>query len=280
MSDFNNFIIVAEDEIPIGQKACIDSTVWETSSDKKITSKPGHYTMVLDESTIKCKYIISSKGKCLADILFIKDQRIATQIRREFALGESETYEGNFTCSSIVVRILEEKSKVVEEFEKRSVNDVTFLINGEKCEANRQYLSCVSPVFKEMLYGKFAEAQQNEITLESIESASIFKDFLLAISPLRVQPNPTNVVSLLKLAHQYDIPSLLRDCSNHLKLCYEVPIVDRFTLSATYGLKGLQMSTANKLNECQFQEILTKHVTEVRDLGVDFFCSGMFAKKT
>ncbi|KAI1693299.1 BTB/POZ domain-containing protein [Ditylenchus destructor] len=108
-------------------------------------------------------------------------------ICREFVLGQSETYEGSDPCTSIVVRILEEKSKVVEEFEKRSVNDVSFLINEETCEANRQYLSCVSPVFKGMLCGKFSEAQRNEITLESFDSASIFKDFLLAVSPLRVQ---------------------------------------------------------------------------------------------
>ncbi|KAI1691331.1 BTB/POZ domain-containing protein [Ditylenchus destructor] len=84
-----------------------------------------------------------------------------------------------------------------------------------------------------MLYGQFVESQQDRIVLEDIESAEIFKDFLLAISPLRVQPNPTNVAALLKLANRYDIPFLMRNCEDRLIHSYEIPIVERILLAGT-----------------------------------------------
>lgn len=90
-------------------------------------------------------------------------------------------------CGSVVIRILDDKAKFLEEFEKRSANDITFVINGGKCKDDRHYLAAVSPVFKNMLCGPFIEAKQDEFEMEEIESAEVFQDFLMAISPLRVQ---------------------------------------------------------------------------------------------
>ncbi|KAI1700359.1 BTB/POZ domain-containing protein [Ditylenchus destructor] len=160
---------------------------------------------------------------------------------------------------SMSTRILEEKKHFVEKLDEQWAPDVTFVVNGEKCEANRQYLANASPVFRKMLFGKFAEANQSEIVLEGIGSADVFKDFLLAVSPFGVQPNPTNVLDLLKLAHQYDVPILMRMCEEHLKICDEIPIEDRIFLAHEYDLNELKAHTAHVMTYACFKRMWKEH---------------------
>ncbi|KAI1713385.1 BTB/POZ domain-containing protein [Ditylenchus destructor] len=282
MNDYNEFVILAEGEIAMNSKGCIENTAWETKkSINKIRKRANLYSKMeiirTRVSTAQCKSLISNKDSCFAEVVFVKDNQVLGQVRNEFCIDKSESFEGEH-CSSVVIRILEDKSKIVDELKRRSINDVIFFVNGKKCEGNRQYLASMSPVFLKLLYVRFAEAKENEIVLKDVESAEVFKDFLLAISPLRIQPNPTNVVGLLKLARQFDIPFLLRDCSNHLKYCYEVPIVDRITLAETYNLGGLQMHIANSLTDAEWQTIRKEHGGKLRELGPEFFISRLFTK--
>ncbi|KAI1709852.1 BTB/POZ domain-containing protein [Ditylenchus destructor] len=110
----------------------------------------------------------------------------AKKIREKFKLGTTTPRYDEYS-TSVVIRIFEEKKHFVEKLADQWVPDVTFVVNGEKCEANRQYLANASTVFRKMLFGEFAEANQSEIVLEGIESADVFNDFILAISPFGVQ---------------------------------------------------------------------------------------------
>ncbi|KAI1701666.1 BTB/POZ domain-containing protein [Ditylenchus destructor] len=182
----------------------------------------------------------------------------STEIREKFKVGTTTPRYYEYT-TSVVIRILEERTLFEEKLAELWTPDVTFVVNGEKCEANRQYLANASPVFGKMLFGKFAEATQSEIVLEGIGSADVFKDFLLAISPFGVQPNPTNVLSLLKLAHQYDVPNLMQKCEEHLKFCYEIPLADRIFLAAEYELSGLKAHTSLGMTNMCLKKMWKEH---------------------
>ncbi|KAI1700360.1 BTB/POZ domain-containing protein [Ditylenchus destructor] len=225
-NDYSKYIIVAENEFKAPDKrgksteVSLHNALWKIyvpESQILFSCKPDCDTRVC------CNYIFSTNTECHAEILFIGGKDIIFKIREKFKIGTTTPrYCETQRITSVVIRILEEKKHFVEKLVDQWAPDVTFVVNGEKCEANRQYLANASPVFRKMLFGKFAEAKQSEIVLEGFGSANVFKDFLLAVSPFRVQPNPTNVFALLKLARQYDVPNLVRKCEEHLKFCYEI----------------------------------------------------------
>ncbi|KAI1713647.1 BTB/POZ domain-containing protein [Ditylenchus destructor] len=230
-----------------------------------------------DYFTARLEDIFPRNETCHAEILFIDEiNSISHQFYDKFGLrhrkripryGVEEIIEfrgtENFEHRAAIIRVLEEKKKFVKEFENRWAKDVTFVLNGEKCAGDRQYLSAISPVFKKMLQ----DHAQDEITLEGVESADELKDLFLAISSFCVQPNPTNVVSLLKLAQEYDIPFLMRSCEVHLKHCYEIPTEDRYLLAMKYNLNGLleDMIKNLKHEKMMREEIVTRYEQDMKD---------------
>ncbi|KAI1700351.1 BTB/POZ domain-containing protein [Ditylenchus destructor] len=240
---YSKYVIVAENEFDTPAKTgkstevAFHNALWkiyaEPPADCSPTYSTGSSYIPSCDTRVCCNYMFSTNTDCHAEILFIYEDCIRLTIRKKFKIGTTTPHYDNAEVStSVVIRILEEKKHFVETLSDQWAlikladlwtPDVTFVVNGEKCEANRQYLANASPVFRTMLFGKFAEAKQSEIVLEGIGSADVFKDFLLAVSPFRVQPNPTNVFALLKLAHQYDVPNLVGKCEEHLKFCYEIP---------------------------------------------------------
>lgn len=129
------------------------------------------------------------------------DEKILAEIEEIFADNHSAVHRGPFTKTQphfhfiawppypqrLFVRILKEKKKILEEFRMGCAQDVTFVIDGEVCAGDRRYLSAISPVFDRMLNGSFVEARQERIELREVESVDAFRDFLLAISTLRIQ---------------------------------------------------------------------------------------------
>ncbi|KAI1713640.1 BTB/POZ domain-containing protein [Ditylenchus destructor] len=245
LSDYTDFVILAEAVVVEGSKACIHNTFWEVhfgshpSYENPYSSDYSHFTATL-------KDILPRNETCHAEILFINDKNSITEKIRDTETRRRDKMIGlGFLDTSAIIRILEEKQTFLKEFENRWAKDVTFVVNGEKCAGDCQYLSAISPVFKKMLQ----DHAQDEITLEGVESAVVLKDFFLSISPLRVQPNPNNVLSLLKLAHDYDIPFLMRSCEEHLKHCHEIPTADRIMLAVKYNLNGLHKAMTKNLEE-------------------------------
>ncbi|KAI1713787.1 BTB/POZ domain-containing protein [Ditylenchus destructor] len=257
-NDYTDLVIVAEDQWYLRKQEskilCVYNTRWWLYDDHVIS--------------VICEEFPPERENCHAEVLFISNNVLVKKDREKFTNDyEPKDYvplEDDWHYL-VVIRILEDKQKILKEFDNRSAADVTFVVNGEECKADRMWMGAASPVFKAMLYGQFAEAQQDKIVLEGIESAEIFKDFLLAISPLRIQPNPSNVVALLKLAHQYDIPFLMRNCEDHLLRCYEISIADRILLAGKYGLEGLKISTVQQLSDDVLQEILKEKQVELRE---------------
>ncbi|KAI1701819.1 hypothetical protein Ddc_17392 [Ditylenchus destructor] len=157
----------------------------------------------------------------------------------------------------------QEKQKFLKEFENRWTKDVTFLCS------------------KKMLQ----DHAQDEITLEGVESADVLQDFFLAISPLRIQPNPTNVLPLLKLALDYGIPFLMRNCEEHLKQCSEIPAIDRFLLAMKYDLSRMKLDMKKHFYPDDFVKILgeltiLEHKQEVFSMMSNYYLGKVLEKGT
>ncbi|KAI1691003.1 BTB/POZ domain-containing protein [Ditylenchus destructor] len=245
-TDYTKFVVQAQEEIFLVADwelaefpanfidAYVHNTFWYIGRDP-----PGTTEVML-------RAICPKNETCHAEVLFIAGNSLMQKVYKEFRRHDKnpKEYTVVYKChvERVVIRILEEKQKYLEEFENRWAKDVTFVVNGEKCAGDRQYLSAISPVFKKMLQ----DHAQDEITLEGVESSGVLKDFFLAVSPLRVQPNLTNVVPFLKLAKEFDIPFLMRSCEECLKICYEISYVDRFLLALKYNLNSLKIRMTNK----------------------------------
>ncbi|KAI1691661.1 hypothetical protein Ddc_24091 [Ditylenchus destructor] len=86
-----------------------------------------------------------------------------------------------------------------------------------------------------------------------------------------IVPNPSNVVALLELAHQYDIPFLMRNCEDHLMQCYEISIIDRLLLARKYDLNALELRIMERgLSKQHFLELLADKREKLRDPECDF----------
>ncbi|KAI1694394.1 BTB/POZ domain-containing protein [Ditylenchus destructor] len=270
-NDYTDIVIVAENEWHSTTQervtVCIYNSLWEIKEELDPVS--GNKTI----DRVFCQKLLPERENCHAEVLFISDNTLVNKVRQKFTTDEEDDSGvaiGEDYHHSVVIRILEDKQKILKEFDNRSAADVTFVVNGEECKADRKWMATASPVFNAMLYGQFAEGKQDKIVLEEIESIGIFKDFLLAVSPLRIQPNPSNVVALLKLAHQYDIPFLMRNCEDHLMLCYEISIADRILLAGKYGLDSLRMRTMQQLSDFELQEILKDKSDQLREPESNF----------
>ncbi|KAI1705631.1 BTB/POZ domain-containing protein [Ditylenchus destructor] len=268
MADYTDFVIVGEDEFYTKSDVSVYNVLWKIEGGSDTVANINYITSVC------CKSIVSREQSCHAEVVFIKNKSILHQARYKFSIGGCASTNMKYgryeKADSIVIRVLETKEKFLKQLDERWTADVTFLVNGEKCVANRRYLASVSPVFEKMLYGDFVEAKQNEIPFQDCESANIFEDFMLAISPFRIQPNPSNVQALLQLAHQYDIPFLIRNCEEHLKHCYEIPIVDRLILAAKYDLNGLMACLGQCLSNDQLKTIWNEHGEKLLEVGAGY----------
>ncbi|KAI1704754.1 BTB/POZ domain-containing protein [Ditylenchus destructor] len=299
MNDYSDLVIVAEEAFYSRKREAttvhVYNTIWEIKEDLD--------KRVQDRSIDRVVFQKSSSDEEIFSLGFK-----LVMIRKTFKVGDCAADDKHYH-SLVIIRILEEKQNFVKEFDLRSAADVTFVVNGEECKADRMCMATASPVFKTMLYGQFAEAQQDKILLEDIESAEIFKDFLLAISPLRVQrptegchswvdcthgegikpptdwaegrnlttkplvclvPNLTNVVSLLKLAHRYDIPFLMRNCEDRLIHSYEIPIVERILLAGKYNLNALKAHIPQMVGPEELKKIFKEAHKQLKELDSDF----------
>ncbi|KAI1713638.1 BTB/POZ domain-containing protein [Ditylenchus destructor] len=268
-TDYTKFVIVAQDGYRVPNMECCGDPYYIEEIDWVHPEAYIHNTFW----DIRCNITMEVRLKnirpkneiCHAEVLFIeRDFSIVRKVYKEFRISDGLFHKHDIR--RVVIRILEEKQKFLKEFENRWAKDVTFVVNGEKCAGDRQYLSAISPVFKKMLQ----DHAQDEITLEGVESADVLKDFFLAISPLRVQPNPTNVVSLLKLAQDYDIPFLMRSCEEHLKHCYEISNIERLFLAQKYGLNNLKLRTEDIVTNKDLAEILKDKKDILNEAGAEF----------
>ncbi|KAI1707857.1 BTB/POZ domain-containing protein [Ditylenchus destructor] len=242
MDDDTNYVIVAEDQL---SSRDLDFQLRQSKFSTQIT-------MLLQTRTSQ------SCEKCLADTEtnFITEASVTDDKGSVFKFkGKSCGKTGHFVTRNIpysyhevnsaIVRVFAKKEDVLEDFNKHSAKDVTFLVKNVPIFGDRNYLAEISPVFDRMFNGKFAEANQQEIELGDIKPDS-FNDFLMAIWRNPVMLNSANVVDLLELADRFDVASLRDNCEKHLKISSKME-PDLLILCQNYRLESLQDFLVNQI---------------------------------
>uniref|UniRef100_A0A915ETG7 Uncharacterized protein n=1 Tax=Ditylenchus dipsaci TaxID=166011 RepID=A0A915ETG7_9BILA len=131
--DYTNYVIVGEEEVDDDSRTVVHTTVFRLD----------------DDSVVCCKV----KNECFAEVAYFPedDDNLANRkikiLRMTFREGDTLNIPNN-NERSVVVRVLQDKSPIIAIYSKNSANDVTFVVNGVKCLADRDYLSAISPVFK------------------------------------------------------------------------------------------------------------------------------------
>jgi len=100
----------------------------------------------------------------------------------------------------------------------KDLSDVVFVIGDDKIFANRCILANQSPVFRAMLFGKMAEANQKEIIIKDPHIRSdAFLSLLEYLYTGNVRIDLKNVLYLLYLAKLYDIDFLRKKARELVK---------------------------------------------------------------
>lgn len=98
-------------------------------------------------------------------------------------------------------------------------SDITFCVENERFPAHRLILAS-SEYFEVLLFGHFAESQQNEIKLPPQVQATPFKALLTYIYSdciLLDDMKFSEIIGILRLAHMYDFTELTATILNHLE---------------------------------------------------------------
>ncbi|KAI1722310.1 UDP-glucoronosyl and UDP-glucosyl transferase domain-containing protein [Ditylenchus destructor] len=210
--DYKRFMIT-EEALIYPQKCAFDDT----------SKWIGDAKWEMKRQNVYCRDCLTENGKIMVEMLFVKI--LSAQIRpifhfRRGCINKSQSLPSPFAPSVVVIRILKPKPK---DFPKLPCEDAVFVVNGKRYPGDRGLLADVSPVFKGMFYGQFAEAHRNEIDIGGVGAADHFRDLLLYIYTKGVcKPNPSNVKALLELADRFDIRALVADCEKHISTCREI----------------------------------------------------------
>ena len=139
--------------------------------------------------------------------------------------------------------------------------DVTFIIGKDEIqfEANRIFLSAISPVFDAMLYGNMQEGKQNaNIQIPDIDQDA-FKSVLNHAYGNDPKLSNSNIIEVAKICQKYEISLLSQLCDDYFK---SLLTIDNFC-------EFLSASIANKLRSfislCQTQ-ITTTIGKSVKDV--------------
>ncbi|GMT30992.1 hypothetical protein PFISCL1PPCAC_22289, partial [Pristionchus fissidentatus] len=122
---------------------------------------------------------------------------------------------------------------------KSELLDGTFLIDGKRIHAGKQYLLLHSSYFAAIFHGSFKESEQDEIELKDVTYEE-FHEMLRVIYPPSKDVTDDFVESLLVLGDRYGIKMLLDKSEAHLIKTEKFTIPEKLLLSENYRLYQLQ----------------------------------------
>ncbi|KAI1701849.1 BTB/POZ domain-containing protein [Ditylenchus destructor] len=98
-------------------------------------------------------------------------------------------------------------------YESSELSDVTLVVEGKRFPVHKLVLAARSSYFRGMFYGGLRESQDNEVVLHEV-SADNFEIILRYVYTGSVSldgPNTSQLVTLCRLAHMYDLESLQKN---------------------------------------------------------------------
>ncbi|KAH7726122.1 BTB/POZ domain-containing protein [Aphelenchoides avenae] len=139
-------------------------------------------------------------------------------------------------------------------------------VDGRTFYVDKAYLSSVSPVFERMFGERFVEGTQDKIILEQLD-AKEFEEFLLAIHQTQKEIKPSNVLSLMLLADQYDVLHLRSECESVILKDATLPLFDKLHLAVHLNSTALRDLLIHRASKEQIAEL--RHHEALKELGTD-----------
>ncbi|KAJ3655148.1 hypothetical protein Zmor_014286 [Zophobas morio] len=123
--------------------------------------------------------------------------------------------------------------------------DCTFIIGGEEIGAHKIVLTCCSPVFEKMLYGKLA-SNRIIITDISLEDFTQMLKFIYT-NTVRIK-SVLHAWSLFYVAHKYLLDNFANACVNYIQQNFNINnLILNYEYAEMYGIKKLQMICMNDI---------------------------------
>uniref|UniRef100_A0AC35F309 BTB domain-containing protein n=1 Tax=Panagrolaimus sp. PS1159 TaxID=55785 RepID=A0AC35F309_9BILA len=149
---------------------------------------------------------------------------------REVICVDSEAQTSSFGSSPLY-----KATKIL--FQTKKGADVTFILEQKEILAHKSFLIARSTVFEAMFIGAMASTDSHpKISLNNyIANVTDFETFLEYLYTDQIDINLQNVYAIFKLAHLYDISSLLEECATFLQNNIELSnILEISTFSYLY----------------------------------------------
>ncbi|KAH7708441.1 acetyltransferase [Aphelenchoides avenae] len=130
------------------------------------------------------------------------------------------------------------------------LHDVTFDFGTQHIYANKGFLGVNSAFFEAMFFGEFADKHKDTVSLKDV-TAHDFQNFLIATAPLAppLVDLPQHVLTLLRLAGQFQVDELIDRCSRAL-------VADGQVKRAHSFVERLKAADELLMNQLRFDEWL------------------------
>uniref|UniRef100_A0A914L278 BTB domain-containing protein n=1 Tax=Meloidogyne incognita TaxID=6306 RepID=A0A914L278_MELIC len=180
----------------------------------------------------------------------------------------------------VLIRLLERRQRL-ENFGNIPFDEsecINLTVGTDSFTVSKHYLMSLSPVFQKMFNNteqdeqegehKEGKQQQKEVLVEEA-SPEAMKQFLEAISPKQIHPNPNNVYQLLKLANRFQVDFLRKKCEAHLIHCVEMPLMERLIYADAYHLDKLKNYILKSLSGAGLREFYDENQSAMHLLGME-----------
>lgn len=124
--------------------------------------------------------------------------------------------------------------------ESHDLSDFTFIISGEEFQVHKLILKLVSPYFSLLFSSEFKENENNVFVTN--EDPEVFRHMLEYIYKGKLPQNfPDVAIDLYKMAHLYQVESLLPYCKGHVNalIIDNVNVLKIYKFAAEYEMTDL-----------------------------------------
>ncbi|PIC47598.1 hypothetical protein B9Z55_006901 [Caenorhabditis nigoni] len=177
------------------------------------------------------------------------NKSISTTIGTGYS-SHNATFEYNLTAHFVQLPPPEKNIAFEEMFAASDKTDVVLVVEGEKLNVNKSFLSIHSDYFSALFSANFKEGQMKEIEIKEIS----YNDFALLLSifhPNPQFPNDQNVEKLLETARRFQVPSVTAIVEHHLLKISKIRYEKMLWLADEYVMPKLLAKCISQMNSLQ-----------------------------
>ncbi|PIC48581.1 hypothetical protein B9Z55_007498 [Caenorhabditis nigoni] len=146
------------------------------------------------------------------------------------------------------------RKKKIRKFDgsQKDVSDVILVVRDTKFYVLKTFLASQSSVFKALLFGKFSESEQSEVTLNGIDPHDFhyFLEVLYGESAI----DESNIENIVVLADMYDAPTAMRRCEEFLLKESKKALEKKLEIATRHHLEDLKKKCMNEITTTVVQK--------------------------